>query len=282
MLSNLKHILQENQIRLSTLKSQHFIINENLLKEEIEAGNLNKDDEVVEVGSGIGNLTKLLAARSKKVICVEKDEKFISILKKELKEFNNLQVINDDILNLNRTIYSGRKIISNPPYHISSPLLMQIIDSEYKLCVITLQLEFAKRLVAKPGDSDYSRLSVRMNYNSEVKIIRKVGKGNFYPIPKVDSALVSIKPAQPTVDISDKEFYFSLINNLFNHKNQLVRKVFKNKLKKTEMDKKTLDELFFGLPHKKKRVYNLGHNELKEIFDHIIDFDKELKKYWII
>jgi 16S rRNA (adenine1518-N6/adenine1519-N6)-dimethyltransferase len=282
MLSNIREILRENQIRLSTLKSQHFIINENLLEEEVEVGDLRKGDEVVEVGSGIGNLTKLLASKSRKVICVEKDEKFIPILKKELKEFNNLQIINEDILNLDIIIYSGRKIISNPPYHISSPLLMQIIDSEYKLCVITLQLEFAKRLVANPGDSDYSRLSVRMNYNSEVKIIRKVGKGNFYPMPKVDSALVSIKPAQPTVDISDKEFYFSLINNLFNHKNQLVRKVFKNKLKKTEMDKKTLNDLIFGLPHKKKRVYNLGHSELKDIHDHIINFNEELKKYWII
>ncbi|MBD3230682.1 MAG: ribosomal RNA small subunit methyltransferase A [Candidatus Lokiarchaeota archaeon] len=282
MTLKIQRILHENKIKLSRLKSQHFMINKEILKEMVGAGSDLGGEEIVEIGAGIGNLTKFIAKTAKKVIAVEKEEKFIPLLKNELEEFNNIEIINEDILNLDKAIFLDRKIISNPPYHISSPLLMKILDSDYKLCVMTLQLEFVERMVGESGGSDYSRLTLRVNYNSKVEILRKISKNNFYPSPKVDSALVRIQPKTPIVEVDDKRFYFSLINQLFNHKNQLVRKVIKNRLKKTELPSSTIEHFRDKLPYKKLRVRELDHYKIKEIFNYINTEYNELKRFWNI
>ena len=281
MYSKIREILKNNQIMLSNLKSQHFLISEVILREELIVGNVNNKDEIVEVGAGIGTLTKLLAESAKKVIAVEKDEKLIPLLKNELKDFENVEIINEDILKLDNTVFNNRKIVSNPPYHIVSPLLMNILDSKYQICVITLQLEYGNRLKTNVGSSNYSRLTVRMNYNSEVKIIHKIGKENFYPVPRVDSVLVKIEPVQPIVQITNKKLYFSIINELFIHKNQLVRKVIKNKFRKLNINPEIIYQFLNNLPFKEARIRNLDHPKLKEIFGYITNND-ELKIYWNI
>jgi len=279
MYSRIKNIIIRNNIRLSTLRSQHFLINENIIKKEVEVGDVNRKDTIVEVGAGIGNLTKYLAERAKKVIAIEKDARFVQILKNELKNYDNVEIINEDILKLENSIFDNHKIISNPPYHISSPLLVKILESNYQICIITLQWEFGQRLIAKPNTSNYSRITIKINYNAEVKFIRKISKNNFYPVPKVDSVLLKIVPKTPIVKIDNEKPYFQIINFLFNHKNQQLQKVIKNKLRKKGVDMSIINKKINRLPYKELRVRELDHFKLKDIYNYIYN---EMKGYWNI
>jgi len=278
MLSKIRDVLNKNRIALSKYKSQNFIINTNILTTELKAGEINKNDEVVEIGAGIGTLTKLLAQNARKVIAIEKDKKFIEILNEELSHFDNIEIINEDILKINSEIFENRKIISNPPYNISSPLVVKILESSYKLCVMTLQYEFARRLIAKPGSDDYSRLTVKALYNADIELLNIIDRRNFYPAPKVNSVIIRITPKRPTVELENEELYFKIVNYLFNHKNQQVQKVLKNKLRKAGIEIERIYKIIENLPHNNLRIRDLNHDQLKEIVDYLTNSNEDLKQ----
>ncbi|MHA1695009.1 MAG: 16S rRNA (adenine(1518)-N(6)/adenine(1519)-N(6))-dimethyltransferase RsmA [Candidatus Helarchaeota archaeon] len=282
MYSQIRSILKSNGIKLSKLKSQHFLINKDILLKEVEAGNLVSNDRVIEIGAGIGNLTRILAEKVKHVTAIEIDKELVKILRKELIEYNNVEIVNENVLKLEDSIFKNKKIISNPPYNISSPLLLKIIRSQYKDCVITFQLEFGQRLFAKPNSANYSRLTVRVNYNTNIKYIMNISRKNFYPIPQVDSILLKIMPKTPVIHVENEDRYFYLVNKLFNHKNQLVQKVMKNRLKRMKLDRKFIDNFIEKLPYRELRVRNLDNSKIKEIFDYLNEYNTELKEYWNI
>ncbi|MHA1310441.1 MAG: 16S rRNA (adenine(1518)-N(6)/adenine(1519)-N(6))-dimethyltransferase RsmA [Candidatus Helarchaeota archaeon] len=282
MYSQIRSILKSNGIKLSKLKSQHFLINKDILLKEVEAGNLVSNDRVIEIGAGIGNLTRILAEKVKHVTAIEIDKELVKVLRKELIEYNNVEIVNENVLKLKDSIFKNKKIISNPPYNISSPLLLKIIRSQYKDCVITFQLEFGQRLFAKPNSANYSRLTVRVNYNTNIKYIMNISRKNFYPIPQVDSILLKIMPKTPVIHVENEDRYFYLVNKLFNHKNQLVQKVMKNRLKRMKLDRKFIDNFIEKLPYRELRVRNLDNSKIKEIFDYLNEYNTELKEYWNI
>ncbi len=212
-ISDLKRVLNSAGIRLSKKLDQHFIVDDRILKREVDYAAVTSEETVLEVGPGIGTLTQHLAKSAKKVIVIEKDKKFEPFLK----EIPNTEVIIGDALELN--FPECDKILSNVPYSISSPLLFKILQQPIKLAVLCLQKEFAQRMIGKPGTKDYSRLTVNCAVRADVEILENVSKAKYYPQPKVDSTIVKLIPKQAEIP----EMFDSITRALFQHKNQKVR-----------------------------------------------------------
>ncbi|OGM98352.1 MAG: ribosomal RNA small subunit methyltransferase A [Candidatus Yanofskybacteria bacterium RIFCSPLOWO2_01_FULL_41_34] len=182
---------------------QNFLINAGILEKIVDAAELNKDDTILEVGPGTGNLTRLLSEKAGRVIAVEKDHRLIEDLEKE---FPAVKFIEGDILkldinelfrNLKLEIRNSHyKVAGNIPYYITSHLLKTIFERwpKPKLMVLTIQKEVAQRIVAKPPDMNLLALSIQLY--AEPKIIGYISKGSFRPIPKVDSAIIKMKPKE--------------------------------------------------------------------------------------
>jgi len=216
---------------------QNFLINAGVLKKIVSAAELNKDDIVLEIGPGTGNLTKLLSERASRVFAIEKDHRLIEELQEKFNN-TNVEITEGDVLKLDVTSYmihdSSYKIVANIPYYITSHLLKVIFESNNwrmahpKLIVLTVQKEVAKRIVAKPPDMNLLALSVQLY--SEPKIVGYISKGSFRPIPKVDSAIIKLTPYSKTNTESVKKVLF------------LAKKAFAGKRKQL---KNTLPDINF-------------------------------------
>jgi 16S rRNA (adenine1518-N6/adenine1519-N6)-dimethyltransferase len=206
LLEKTKQLCKTYNITPARSKGQNFLIKEEIYDKIVEAGELNKDDVVLEVGPGLGFLTVKLAARVKKVIAVELDDKLAEVLSAGLKtqRVENVEVVNEDILKFSilnfkfsnnfQLLNFQYKIVANIPYNISSLLLRKFLSSELKPSSMTLMLqkEVAERIIAKPGDM--SLLAVSVQFYAKPEIIQIVSKNNFWPAPEVDSAIVKLKP----------------------------------------------------------------------------------------
>lgn len=205
----IKNILSHYGLRLKKSLGQHFLINEKILNKIIDSADITKKDQVLEIGPGLGILTNELCERAGKVIAVEKDEKLAKILKRTTKEFNNLEIINQDILrtkiyNLQPRTY---KLVANLPYNIAGPILRKFLESENKpfLMILMLQKEVAEKIVAAPGQMSILSVSVRFYADSE--IIEIVPDSDFWPSPKVDSAIIKISNIKKKSKIDTKNFF---------------------------------------------------------------------------
>jgi len=250
---------------------QHFLKNGKILEEIAKYAEISSEDIVLEIGAGIGNLTEKLA-KAKKIYAVEIDKKLFVKLKRNLEKYKNVECINEDILKYEFP-EDVNKIVGNLPYEISSLITEKILRFLNKqklsgvknvLAVLMYQKEFAERMTAFPGIKDYSRLSVLVNYYADVEILRIVGKSEFRPAPRVDSALVKIIPK----GVKENEELFKLTKILFMHKNKKVINALidaRNYLSIKEKDKlkDMLPELLGDLGDRK--VFYLEIEELIEI-----------------
>lgn len=191
-----KKICQKYNIKPVHSRGQNFLINEEVYSKIIKAANLNKNDIVLEVGPGLGFLTEMLAYRAKKVIAVELDKKLAKVLDIRLKEqcIKNVEIINQNILDIKfQTPNIKYKIVANLPYNITSIFLRKFLSSQIKpdLMVLMLQKEVAQRIVA--GPSKMSLLSVSSQFYSSPKIIEIIESNNFWPAPKIASAIIKLR-----------------------------------------------------------------------------------------
>jgi len=201
-LQTIKYLLKKYSVRPSKRLGQYFLIDKEVLEKTVESANLVKKDNVIEIGPGIGTLTKKLAKIAGKVIAVEKDKRMCQILKETLKDYKNVEIINRDVLKLsfNRLVKAelrqNYKVVANLPYYITSPFIRKFLESKFppKEMVLLVQKEVAQRICAKP--SKMSILAVAVQFYSKPEIVKIVLKRAFWPIPKVDSALVKITPSQ--------------------------------------------------------------------------------------
>ena len=241
---------------------KHFMINKYYIKKIVEYAKLNKKDKVLEIGTGHGELTYYIAKEVEKVYTIEKDYKLIEEAKERLKEFDNIEFINKDALKVNFSSFDVNKIVSNLPYSISSPITQKIIDfmqeklreGKKVVAVLTYQYEFARRLTAKLGSKEYSRITIFAQSYCNVKLLKKIPKTAFRPIPKVDSAIVMLKPKECKYE---KEF-FKFIKTLFLNKNKKIINSFPKK--EREKIKEKLKDL------SEKRVRHLSIEELYKIY----------------
>ena len=226
---------------------QNFLIDPNIAQLEIEYADLKKSDVVLEVGPGKGILTNLLAKKVNKVIAVEIDEKLIKSLKKILP--SNVILINNDVIKLNfNNLPKFNKVVSNLPYQISSPFTFKILDYNFDLAILIYQKEFADRIVAKPGNKKYSRLSVNVYYKSECRLLRNISKNVFYPIPKVDSSIVKLVPRKtPAFFVENEIFFKDFVKTLFSNRRKKIKNIIKDKysynLKNSYYENKRVDNL---------------------------------------
>jgi 16S rRNA (adenine1518-N6/adenine1519-N6)-dimethyltransferase len=220
MLSETLKILNREGIKLDKRKGQNYLVDKNVLSSIIQSADLSTKDIVLEVGAGIGNLTIPLAKNAGKVIAVEQDRTIASILVKRLKELQiaNVEVIIGDATKIKFPKFN--KVVANLPYKISSPITFKILKYDFEFAILMYQLEFAERMIAKPGDSNYSRLSVMINFYTYIEMLFKVSNNVFLPKPKVSSAVVKLTPKNE-VDVD--EFLSNVTRALFQHKRKKVR-----------------------------------------------------------
>jgi len=223
------NLLQETKFLLHRYRfvpkkrfGQNFLIDIDMLQSLLSYASLNNTDVVLEVGAGLGFLTRLLAQKCGKVVAVEFDSKLIKILKTQLSGLRNVELIEGNILKA--AIPYFNKVVSTPPYSISSPLLFWLLERNFDYAVLTFQKEFAERLDAPVGSKEYSRLTVSTYYRADVELLDDVTKEMFYPTPDVDSAIVGLKPRKPPFSVVDIELFSKLVQTLFTQRNRKVRK----------------------------------------------------------
>jgi 18S rRNA (adenine1779-N6/adenine1780-N6)-dimethyltransferase len=195
----------------------------------IEKAQIKPTDIILEIGGGTGNLTVKLLQKAKRVICYEKDTRLAAELVKRVNSIpgysSKFQLIVGDALKCDFP-YFFDMCISNTPYKISSPLIFKLVDYRFKCAYLMFQREFAERLVARPGNSEYSRLSVAIQITSQVDHVLKVSRNSFKPPPKVDSSVIRIEPKYPRPPINLEEFN-KLLKVCFLRKNKTLHAVFK-------------------------------------------------------
>lgn len=214
-------VLRKYGIRPSKRAGQHHVIDPSLLERIVGYAAISKKDEVLEIGAGIGNLTRLLAERARKVIAVERDGRFVKILRERLRSYPNAKIVHDDVLQLKLPKFD--KVVANLPYGISSDVTFMLLDYDFELAVLMYQWEFAERLIASPGSNDYGRLTVNVYYRADVEMLEKVLPSAFLPKPKVFSAVVRLRPREPPFKVTDEKIFFDVVRALFQHRRQKVR-----------------------------------------------------------
>ena len=234
---------------------QNFLIDKNVAEKEVGYANISKDDVVLEIGPGQGILTGLLAKKAKKVIVIELDKNLFDNLKHTMPD--NVELIHGDAVKINFNILPKfNKIVSNLPFQISSPITFKFLDCNFNLAILIYQKEFADRMVASPGNKDYSRLSVGVYYKSKCEVLGIIPKTCFKPQPKVDSSIIKLIPRYtPPFSVIDENFFFILTRNLFNHRRKKIKNII------TEMYENKLKDI----PYLENRIENLSPEQIGEL-----------------
>ena len=225
-------ILQKYQFHFQKKFGQNFLIDTSVLERIIEAAKIGPEDCVLEIGPGIGTMTQYLAETAGSVIAVEIDKALIPILEETLGSYENITVIQGDILKLDiRELaekYAGGKklkVVANLPYYITTPIIMGLFEKDIPLSGITVmvQKEVAERMQAKPGTKDYGALSLAVQYYAEPRIAANVPPNCFMPRPTVGSAVIHLKHREiPSVKAEDEKFMFDLIRAAFNQRRKML------------------------------------------------------------
>jgi len=216
---------------------QHFLVDRNIIQKIISACQLSKKDFILEIGPGLGALTFALCKETAKVLAVEKDKRFCSKLKEE--PLNNLKIVNEDILKFDFSVLSKKvKIIGNLPYNISSPIIEKLVLNRHQITSIFLmvQLEFGKRIIARPNSKDYSALSCFVQYYTFSKILFKIKRTCFRPIPKVDSCFMQfdLRKSSPA-ETKSEELLFQIIHAAFGQRRKIILNSLSNLIEKGKL-----------------------------------------------
>lgn len=223
-IKTVKSLLKEHEIQPNKLLGQNFLVSESAITPILKAADIRPTDTVLEIGSGIGTLTKELAKEAKKVIAIEKDVKMVEISKEALKDYRNVQIVQGDILKARLSLPKDYKVVANLPYYITSPVIRMFLESveiKPERMVLMVQKEVGQRICAKPPDM--SLLAVSVQFYANPKIISYVKKGSFWPQPKVDSAILKIVPLGKDVEESFAKLFFQVVKAGFRQpRKQLV------------------------------------------------------------
>ncbi|HJX23528.1 MAG TPA: 16S rRNA (adenine(1518)-N(6)/adenine(1519)-N(6))-dimethyltransferase RsmA [Candidatus Bathyarchaeia archaeon] len=261
---DVSRIISRYGIKPQKIFGQNFVTDSALLKRMIDYARVCSDDVVLEIGAGLGFLTELLSEKAGKVIAVEKDSNLMRILKDRLGNKENIVLIEKDIMKTRDLIFD--KVVSNPPYQLSSPLLFKLLEHGFKVMVLTFQREFARRLIAKEGTKEYGRLSVMAHLKSRSEILEYVNHAVFSPSPRVESAVVRLNPEGPSLQPLDVSLFSLFVRELFTQRNKTSKKVIKEFIKKNLMlDESGLNTLIEKLPYLGKRVYQISPSEFIEL-----------------
>jgi 16S rRNA (adenine1518-N6/adenine1519-N6)-dimethyltransferase len=249
------------RIRPSKRLGQNFLIDNRIASRIVAVAELCAKDTVLEPGAGYGTLTHLLEQGAGRIIAVEKDRRLASHLRKEFEKSSSVSIIEGDAVKVELPPFN--KVVGTPPYTISSKLVLLLTKSKFDLASLVFQKEFGDRLLAKPGTSDYGRLSVTAQRFLAIQPITIVSSGAFRPRPKVDSVLLRISPRKVTDGIGEKLFE-ELVRGLFNQRKRLVRSSLRHFLSKKLGREKALATIkTVNVPG--KRVFQLTIPDLEDL-----------------
>lgn len=258
ILNETKFIMKKYSIRANKSLGQNFLISEEVVKTIIDCSDIKKDDLIIEIGPGLGTLTKYLLEQARKVICIELDKKMIEILKDRFFMYDNLEIINQDVLkvDLNKLISENKennniknvKVVANLPYYITTPIIMKLLEDKINIESITvmIQKEVADRLIEIPGGKQTGAITYTVYYYCDSEKIIEVPKNSFIPEPEVTSEVIKLMiRREPIIKVQDEKNFFDVIKCAFMQR----RKTLLNSLTNThifsskEQGKKILDEV---------------------------------------
>jgi 16S rRNA (adenine1518-N6/adenine1519-N6)-dimethyltransferase len=270
LIGQTKRLLRAYEVHPKKRYGQNFMVDNAVLQRLVSYADLGRDDGVLEVGAGFGFLTRLLAEKCRKVVAFEVDPKLVQALRRQLEGLQNVELAEGDILKAHLPPFD--KVVSTPPYSISSPLLFRLLEQAFKLAVLTFQEEFAERLAAPVGSKEYSRLTVATYYKADVELLDRVPRTAFFPSPDVDSTIVRLKPrkARP-FHVSDEGEFFKLLKTAFTQRNKKLRNAVLYYLLKKGMTKTKAQELADSLTFHDKRVRELAPEDFGALTNEILE-----------
>lgn len=255
-----KEVINKYSFAFQKKFGQNFLIDSNILENIVEAAEITKDDFVLEIGPGIGTMTQYLCEAARQVVAVEIDKMLIPILEDTLSEYDNVEVINQDVLkvdikSLAEEKNAGKpiKVVANLPYYITTPIIMGLFESGVPIESITImvQKEVADRMQTGPGSKDYGALSLAVQYYADAKVMLNVSASCFMPRPNVDSAVIKLtRYKEPVVEVKDEKLMFRVIRASFNQR----RKTLVNGLKNSA-------ELDFSKEEIVSAIHHIGKEE---------------------
>lgn len=251
------------------------MIDNSLLQAMIEYGVVDEQDTVLEVGAGLGFLTRLLSLRCRRVIAVEIDAKLGNVLRENLSNLRNIELIEGDVLAAKIPFFN--KIVSTPPYSISSPLLFWVLKRPFQLAVLAFQEEFARRLEADVGSKDYSRLTVTTYYRAEIELLDDLPRNMFYPPPDVDSVVVRLRPKPPPFTVKDEKTFLELVRTVFTQRNKKLRNAVLPLLIKQGLEKEQAQMIADSLTFHDKRVRELAPEDFGVLSNEILEKTNTLR-----
>ncbi len=244
ILEETQFIMKKYKIRANKSLGQNFLINQNVVDNIVGCSNITKDDLVIEIGPGLGTLTKELLEKAGKVICIELDKKMVKILTERFSLYDNFELINNDVLQvkLNKIIseekekhgYKSAKIVANLPYYITTPIIMKLLEDRLDLESITvmIQKEVADRLIATPGEKNTGAITYSVYYYATSEAILEVPNDSFIPEPEVTSKVIKLTlRKEPPVEVKSKGVMFKIIKSAFMQR----RKTLLNALTNTKV-----------------------------------------------
>ena len=272
-ISVLREILEKHGFNFSKGLGQNFLINPDICPKIAEMGNANTEYGIIEIGTGFGTLTAELAKRARKVVAVEIDSRLLPILDETLEEFNNIKIINMDVMkcDLNNIIkeeFDGMNVAvcANLPYYITSPIIMMLLENNLPIDSITVmvQKEAAQRLCAKVGSRESGAITVGVNYYGTVKKLFDVSRGSFMPAPNVDSAVIRIDLNKDNkLDSETEKLFFKIVKCGFSQRRKTLVNSLTNQMK---ISKEIVLSSYADNNIKQAvRIEELSMNELKNL-----------------
>jgi len=272
LIEEAKLLLRRHRIFPKKRLGQHFMIEPSIFQLLANYASLDKSDVVLDIGAGLGFLTRFLAGKCGKVLAVELDNRLVKVLREQFKGLLNVVIIEGDVLKISLSEFN--KVVSVPPYGISSALIQWLFSKKLECAVMVFQKEFAKRLVASIGSEDYGWLTVLTYYHFDVELLDDVPKSFFYPQPEIDSIIVRLKPKPPPFRVKDEVFFTKLVQALFTQRNRKVRNAIQPFIRReravsavSEATAKMAD----SLPFHDRRVRELAPEDFGELANVLIN-----------
>ncbi|MGB2826165.1 MAG: 16S rRNA (adenine(1518)-N(6)/adenine(1519)-N(6))-dimethyltransferase RsmA [Thermoplasmata archaeon] len=268
-------ILESLDKRPSKRLGQHFLLDERVMRSQIELAGLRPGDVVLEVGPGIGNLTEAILDTGAKVVAVEADGSFCRFLTRRFGE--RIRLVHGDAVSA--FLPEFQKVVSNLPYQISSPIIFRLLEIGFEKAVLMVQREFAQRMTAKPGTRDYGRLSVGVHYRAHCEMAMKVSRAAFWPQPRVDSSVVVLTPRKPSFSVADEKVFYDVTKAIFSHRRKKVMNALAGNPSSRGYFAGAIDTPDFGgLPNASKRAEQLTPEEIGELSDAFLDLVSSLRR----
>jgi len=269
-ISETKRLLRERRIVPNRLLGQNFMVDASIFPKLSNYASLDKADVVLDAGAGFGFLTRFLANNCKAVIAVEKDPQVAEVLREQLKGVANVTVIEGDVLKA--ALPEFNKVVSIPPYYLSSRLVTWLFERKVECAVLILQREFVGRLVAAVGSEDYGWLTVVAYYSAKVELLDAVPQSLFYPPPEVDSVIVRLTPwtAAP-FEVKDEAFFRRIVRWLFTQRNKKLSNALAPFIKSTlKVVKEDAEKVACTFPFREKRVRELPPEAFGELANALV------------